>query len=94
MHEKPNMPWVKVGTDLFETEGKTFLIISDYFSRYPAVTELQRTTAADIVKATKQIFGMLAKPQEIVSDNGPQYLTKYNEFCNSWGIQHTTSSPR
>ena len=37
---------------------------------------------------------MLGVPLEIVSDNGPQFLSKYNAFCNEYGIKHTTSSPR
>ena len=94
MHEKSGKPWAKLDTDLFEAEGRTFLLISDYFSRYPAVIELQRTTTADVADATKKIFSLLGIPREIVSDNGPQYLTKYDEFCTSWGIRHTTSSPR
>ena len=83
MHDKPGKPWAKLGTDLFEAEGRTFLLISDYFSRYPAVIELQRTTTADVVDATKKIFSLLGVPREIVSDNGPQYLTKYDEFCTN-----------
>ena len=29
-----------------------------------------------------------------MSDNDPQFLTAYNDFCEQWGIRHTTSSPR
>lgn len=94
MHEKPAMPWVKVGTDLFEIDGKPFLIIADYFSRYPVVHQLTTTTTLDVIKATKETFGMLGAPRETVSDNGPQFLSKYDDFCKDWGIQHTTSSPR
>ena len=94
MHERPGMPWIKVGTDLFEINGRTYLIIADYFSRYPVITELQSTTASAVVEATKSIFGLLGKPREVVSDNGPQYLSRYDDFCMAWGIKHTTSSPR
>ena len=94
MHKKPGMPWVKLGTDLFEIDGRSFLIIADYFSWYPFVKELQSTTAVTIIASTKEAFAMLGVPREVVSDNGPQYLSNYDEFCNEWGIQHTTSSPR
>ena len=58
MHEKPGIPWVKVGTDLFEVDGKTFLIISDYFIHYPVVKELHSTTTAAVITATKEAFGI------------------------------------
>ena len=94
MHEKPGMPWTKVGTDLFDVYGTNFLIIADYFSRYPVVTRKHSTTAATVIKATKETFGLLGKPREVVSDNGPQFLSKYEDFCTAWAIQHTTTSPR
>jgi hypothetical protein len=30
-HEIPDGPWKKLGTDLFEFEGHTYLLIADYF---------------------------------------------------------------
>ena len=94
MHTKPGMPWVKMGTDLFEINGKSYLIISDYISRYPVVKELRSTTAEAVIAVMQETFGMLGVPREIISDNGPQCLTTFNEFCADWGIQHMTSSPR
>lgn len=78
MHERPGSPWVKVGTDLFAIDDHNYLIISDYFSRYPVVKELRSTTADSVIGATKETFSMLGVPREIVSDNGPQYLSKYD----------------
>ena len=95
MHEKPLRPWVKVGTaDLFEVEGKNYLIISDYFSRFPIVKQLHSTASEAVIKATKKFFSLFGSPKEIMSDNGPQFLNQYNLFCEKWGIKHTTSSPR
>ena len=31
----PEYPWQNVGTDLFHFKGSTYLIVVDYFSRYP-----------------------------------------------------------
>ena len=41
MHENPNAPWVKLGTDLSEINHNNCLIISDYFSRYPVIRLLK-----------------------------------------------------
>jgi len=94
MHEKPSSPWQKIGIDLFEIKGHDYLIMSDYYSRYPVVEKLSNTTTYSVVKVVKATFSMLGVPREIVSDNGPQFLTQFNKFCHQWGIKHTTSSPR
>ena len=33
-HKVPNRPWQCVGIDLFELEGKHYLVTTDYFSKY------------------------------------------------------------
>ena len=93
MHEKPGCPWVKLGTDLFKIGWRNFLIISDYFSRYPIIKEQKSITSAAVVTLTMEILSMFGVPREIVSDNGLQYHGIYNQFCAEWGIQHTTTSP-
>lgn len=34
-HDIPRRPWLKIGTDLFDWNGKHHLIVVDYYSRYP-----------------------------------------------------------
>ena len=63
MHEKPDMPWMKVGTDLFEIDGKPYLIISDCFSRYLPVKELRSTTAEAVIADMQETFRMLGVPR-------------------------------
>ena len=93
-HERPMSPWVKVGSDIFTIGGNNFLIISDYFSRYPVVKKLPSLSASATISATKEAFSILGTPREIMSDNVPQFQREYNEFCEQWNICHTTSSPR
>ena len=93
-HERPLSPWVKVGTDLFSIGNEHYLLISDYYSRYPIVKKLPSLNASATIKATKEAFSILGTPREIMSDNGPQFQREYNQFCEDWNICHTTSSPR
>ena len=93
MHERPSTPWAKLGIDLFEIDNVTYLIMSDYFNRYPVVHKLSSTSTKAIVNAVKQTFSIFGVPQEIVSDNGPQFGNDHNNFCSDWGIKHTTSNP-
>ena len=52
----PELPWQRVGTDLFEWKQKHFFIIVDYYSRYVEIAKLQRTTAEEVIAHTKSIF--------------------------------------
>ena len=92
--EVPNGPWEVIGTDLFEIKGKMFIIVSDYYSRFPLVKQLSSITSASVKSYVEGVCSVLGKPNIIRSDNGPQYTKKaFQEFCKDWEIQHTTLSP-
>ena len=94
-HDTPTAPWKKLGTDLFEVDGEHFVLICDYFSKYPIVTPLHATTSENVTEEIRKAVSLFGRPDEIVSDNGPQYIGKpFQDFVHKWGIQHTTSSPR
>ena len=50
----PERPWQKVGADLFEWQGTSFLIVVDYFSRYVETPKLPSTTSAAVI--TPQVY--------------------------------------
>ena len=90
----PDYPWQKIGTDLFTLDGTTYLLTTDYFSRYPEVIKLTTTTSASIIAALKSIFSRYGIPEKVVSDNGPQYSSQeFSDFAREYGFQHVTSSP-
>ncbi len=94
-HPVPSRPWQQIGTDLFEWKGKLHLIIVDYYSRYPEVAELRDTKARTVISKTKSIFSRHGIPDNVISDNGPQYSSdKYRQFSQDYDFQHTTISPR
>ncbi len=93
-HNIPPTPWWKLGSDLYHINNKDYLIIVDYFSKYPIVAQLSTLTSSSVVKAFKTTCAMFGAPKEIVSDNGPQFIgSDFQTFTNDWGIKHTTSSP-
>ena len=74
--------------------GKNFLIIIDYFSRYPEVVKLRGTTSRDIIEILKSIFSRHGLPQTVVSDNGPQFSSQeFRDFAKQYEFCHVTSSP-
>ena len=94
--EVPSKPWCTIGTDLFQLGEDQYLILVDYYSKFPLVDKLPKPatseTVASITAKHCAIFGI---PNIIRSDNGPHYVGQaYKDFTNKWGITHITSSPR
>ena len=69
----PEIPWKKVGIDLFELEKNTYLLVVDYYLRYIEVVKLNQLTAAEVILHCKSIFATHGIPEEVISDNGPQF---------------------
>ena len=65
----------KVASDLFQLHGNTYLLVVDYFSRYPAVVRLTTTTSQNIIKSLSSIFSQHGIPDEFISDNGQLYIS-------------------
>ena len=47
----PDYPWQIIGTDLFQHKGTTYLLVVDYFSRYPEIAKLTNTTSNGVIAA-------------------------------------------
>ena len=91
----PDYPWQMVATDLFELNKCQYLLVVDYFSRYPEVVKLSSTSSNQVIAALKTIFARHGIPDTVRSDNGPQYSSQeFAMFASSYGFSHITSSPR
>ena len=55
-HEFVPRPWAKVGADLCELQGRTLLVVTDYFSNYIEVESVQTTTTKAIIKVLMTLF--------------------------------------
>ena len=89
------MPWEIVHTDIFTMCDSKFILIVDEFTKMPYCKRTKSEKSEDIIRFMKEIFSMNGKPAVIVSDNGPCYSSKeFEEFAESWQIEHVTSSPR
>lgn len=93
-HEAADYPWQRVATDLFQWQDNHFIVVVDYYSRF---FELEKTnlSSSDIITKMKQIFSRHGIPEQVVSDNGPQYSShEFEIFAKNYGFVHKTSSPR
>ncbi len=90
----PKYLWQVVGSDLFEINSEHYLIVVDYFSRYPEVIRLSTTISNTVITSLKAMFSRRGIPEALRTDNGSQYNSqRFSEFTKDYGITHTTSSP-
>ena len=90
----PKYPWQKIAADLFTLQGSNYLVIVDYFSRYPEVIQLRSTTFMSIVNALKSTFARHGIAEVLMTDNGPQFSSvEFGEFAKRYNFTHITSSP-
>jgi hypothetical protein len=93
-HEIPELPWAKVGCDLFKFKGKDYLLCVDYYSKYPDIVLLPATTSYSVIAALSATFARFGVPKQVISDNGPQFSSReFREFAERFKFKHTTSSP-
>ena len=68
--EVPNRPWQRVGIDLFHHNNGWYLIVADYYSKYPWIQALPATASKDVISALKSCFAEYGIPEDVISDNG------------------------
>ena len=91
----PRGPWVKGAVDLVgPVDGKFILTYIDYYSSYPEAYILKEITSREVIKALTDIFARFGFPEEIVSDNGKQFVSEeFEAFLQARGIKHIRVSP-
>ena len=91
----PRGPWVKGAVDLVDPiDGKCILTYIDYCSSYLEACVLKEITSREVIKALTDIFARFGFPEEIVSDNGKQFVSEeFEAFLKSRGIKHIHVSP-
>ena len=92
--DPPSYPWQRLSSDLFDYKGNQYLLVADQYSKFPIIRRLTSTTSATIINHLKSIMSEHGIPEELITDNGPQYSSReFKEFVTNFGINHTTSSP-
>ena len=91
----PSKPWQRVHIDFAGPFlGKTFLVVIDAHSKWPEIFEMTNTSAHQTIHTLRQLFSSYGMPEQVVSDNGPQFIAQeFSDFMRSNGIRHTRCSP-
>ena len=85
--------WEALATDIFQFQGKFFLIVACRFSSYMVIREMQGHSAEKTIAKLSSIFAELGLPKTIHCDRGTNYTSiKFQEFCKSLNIKVTYSS--
>ena len=93
-HGIPERPWAKLGADIFEFGGHDYLLVVDYYSKYPEVARLQNKTAKGVIDVMRPIFARHGIPDTLIADNMPFNSHAMREFAHNWNFAIVTSSPR
>jgi len=95
--ELPNGPWEDLALDFLGplSNGKSVLVLTDYYSRWNEVKFMTVTKASDVISWLKSVFFTHGYPLSMKSDNGPQFIShEYGEFCSGYGIEQCLTTPR
>ena len=74
-HPTPELPWHTVATDLFKIRNSKYLLLVDYYSRFPVLCKLGSTTSRVLVQEMKAVFADLESQKMIVPDGS--VINKY-----------------
>jgi hypothetical protein len=93
-HDNDAYPWNKIGLDIFEIKGRNYLIAVDYDSNFIEVDYLPIMNSSQMIGILKKHFARYGIPSIVMSDNGPQFVSREFElFLSNWKVNHATSSP-
>ena len=80
--------------DYFYMNGRLYILICDYFSKFPFLFQVKTMSFANLKDHLEELFSVEDIPNEIMSDNGPPFNGKeFSSYLTGLGIRHTTSSP-
>ena len=92
--EVPPRPWHTLGADLFHHDKVWYLIIADYYSKFPFIRKLDNLTASTITRVSRVLFAEQGIPEVIVCDNGTQFTSsQFRALAQQYGFRIQTSSP-
>nr|XP_054917172.1 uncharacterized protein K02A2.6-like [Dermacentor andersoni]XP_054921513.1 uncharacterized protein K02A2.6-like isoform X1 [Dermacentor andersoni] len=95
--EWPNGPWQKLGMDIIGPLNMSYprylVTLVDYYSKWPEVLGTNSISTDDVIKLLDWAFSREGLPDSIVTDNGPQFVSKqFKDYLKEKGIAHFFSS--
>ena len=93
-HDVPQKPWHTLGSDLFFWNNLPYLLVSDYYSKFPLTRKLSDIRSDTTIAHLKSIFEEHGIPSKLITGNDTQFTsTLFQKFSNAYGFVHVTTSP-
>ena len=99
MQPVPAEPWHKLAIDIcgpFEygpQECRFAIVVMDYYSKWPEIAFSANVTSQSVCSMLDSIFAREGLPNEIVSDNGAQFVSaEFESYLSKRGIKHIRTS--
>ena len=91
----PSQPWQRVHIDFAGPFlDKMYFLVIDAHSKWPEIFEMTQTSTTRTIAILRHLFAKYGLPQQIVSDNGPQFISnEFAQFMKLNSIKHIFSAP-
>ena len=72
--------------------GKMYVVMMDSHSKWPEVWKMNSTNTTKIIEILRQVFAVFCLLEQIMSDNGPQFVSHgFSRFMRNNVIKHFRS---
>ncbi|GFO27254.1 Pol polyprotein [Plakobranchus ocellatus] len=91
----PDKPWQRIHIDYAGPFlNFMFLVIVDAHTKWVEIIPTATSTSSATINILSTTFARYGIPEQVVSDNGPQFTSEdFRAFISSNGIKHTRSAP-
>lgn len=96
---RPDVAWRKISLDIAgefvaaPTQHRYMIVAIDYHSKWPETATCSRVTSSAVIDFLNQIFDRFGLVEEIVTDNGAQFVSsEFESYLLSHGIRHSRSA--
>ena len=78
----PSKPWQHIHVDYAgPIDGKMMLVVINSHSKWPEVILMSSSTTQATIERLRRLFAVYGLPQQLVSDNGPQFTSAEFAVC-------------
>lgn len=80
----PELPWMKVGANIFHLKSKFYLLLVDYLTKYSEVLNLPALTAQTVIQKMESVSARHWIYEELVNDHVRFASCEMKSFTASW----------